>query len=62
MKGDICPQCGAAGKYNGEHETVVRNYSFPSGKVVDVGWRCWNCGYEWGFEVEGVKENEHIEG
>lgn len=49
--GKKCPNCGAEGKYYGEHETAVRNYRFPWGKVVDVGWRCWNCGGEWGFEV-----------
>ena len=39
----------------GEHETAVRN--FEAGRVegikrniVDVGWRCWSCGHEWGFE------------
>ncbi len=21
------------------------------GNIVDVGWRCWNCGHEWGFEL-----------
>ena len=49
--GKICPNCGAQGKYHGVHETAVRNYTLPQGKVVDVGWRCWNCAYEWGFEI-----------
>lgn len=56
--GKKCPNCGAEGKWHGEHETAVRN--FEAGRVkpemiklniVDVGWRCWNCGHEWGFEV-----------
>jgi len=57
--GKKCPNCGAEGRYNGEHETAVRNYQiYPAGRgfrprtIVDVGWRCWDCGYEWGFEVE----------
>ena len=49
--GKKCPKCGAEGRYNGEHETSVRNYKLPAGSVVDVGWRCWNCGYAWGFEL-----------
>ncbi|GAI48806.1 unnamed protein product [marine sediment metagenome] len=61
--GKKCPKCGAEGRYNGEHETAVRNYSFPWGAVADVGWRCWNCGYEWGFEVqwEGLPLDAHTE-
>jgi len=56
--GKKCPKCGAEGRYNGEHETAVR--CIEAGRVkpemikrniVDVGWRCWNCGYEWGFEL-----------
>ena len=57
--GKICPQCGAHGRYNGEHETAVRNFEVGRVKpelikrnIVDVGWRCWNCGHEWGFELE----------
>ncbi len=57
--GKKCPNCGAEGKWHGEHETAVRNYQiYPAGRdfepprtIVDVGWRCWNCGWEWGFEV-----------
>lgn len=55
--GKNCPNCGAEGKWHGEHETVVRNFEAGRGKtgvklnIVDVGWRCWNCGHEWGFEV-----------
>ena len=49
--GKKCPKCGAEGKWHGEHETVVKNYSFPWGAVADVGWQCWSCGYEWGFEI-----------
>jgi len=48
----ICPSCAAEGKWYGEHETAVRNYQSPSQTIVDVGWRCWNCGHEWGFEVD----------
>jgi len=34
----------------------------PGGAVVDVGWRCWNCGFEWGFEVpEGNTAGEDAE-
>ncbi|GAI13001.1 unnamed protein product, partial [marine sediment metagenome] len=49
--GKKCPNCGAEGKYHGEHEAVVKNYKYSWGKVADVGCRCWNCGYEWGFEL-----------
>ena len=54
--GKKCPNCGAEGKSQGEHETAVKNYTFPWGSVADVGWRCWNCGWEWGFEVR----EEHL--
>jgi len=50
--GGKCPNCGAEGKYHGEHETAVRNYKLCGRSIVDVGWRCWNCGWEWGFEVQ----------
>ncbi|GAI84562.1 unnamed protein product, partial [marine sediment metagenome] len=49
--GKKCPKCGAGGRWYGEHETVVRNYQAPGQTIVDVGWRCWNCGWEWGFEL-----------
>jgi len=54
--GKKCPQCGAEGRYNGEHETAVRNMEVGrvndiKRNIVDVGWRCWNCGWEWGFEL-----------
>jgi len=22
--------------------------------IADVGWRCWGCGFEWGFEVDEI--------
>ena len=56
--GKKCPECGAEGRCNGEHETAVRNFEVGRIKpemikrnIVDVGWRCWNCGHEWGFEL-----------
>jgi len=54
--GRKCPKCGAEGKHQGEHETAVRNIEVGrvegiKRNIVDVGWRCWNCGYEWGFEL-----------
>ena len=59
VTGKKCPNCGAEGKYNGEHEAAVRVIEVGRVKpemikrnIVDVGWRCWNCGYEWGFEAE----------
>jgi len=56
VTGKECPNCGAEGRYNGEHETAVRNIEVGrvegiKRNIVDVGWRCWNCGWEWGFEV-----------
>ncbi len=54
--GKKCPQCGAGGRWYGEHEAVVRNIEVGrvegiKRNMVDVGWRCWNCGHEWGFEL-----------
>ena len=57
-QGKVCPKCGAEGKHYGEHETAARNYRMPWGKVVDVGWRCWSCGYEWGFEIATEEDRE----
>ncbi|GAI68797.1 unnamed protein product [marine sediment metagenome] len=58
--GEKCPNCGAEGKYHGEHETAVRNYKLRGQSIADVGWRCWNCGWEWGFEIQegGVPQVE----
>lgn len=50
-RGERCPKCGAEGKYQGEHETVVRNYKINGLNVADVGWRCWLCSHVWGFEI-----------
>ncbi len=50
-EGKKCPSCGAEGKCQGEHETAVRNCQIGGHRVADVGWRCWKCGYTWGFEV-----------
>lgn len=57
--GKKCPQCGAEGDWYGEHEAVVRNIEVGrvndiKRNIVDVGWRCWNCGHEWGFELVKV--------
>lgn len=61
--GRKCPNCGVEGRYNGEHETATRNYQVPGKTIVDVGWRCWNCGQEWGFElVKMLGESEPGEG
>ncbi len=51
--GKKCPKCGALGKDGGDHETKVRTYQGPLVNINDVGWKCWNCGYEWGFESPG---------
>jgi len=59
--GKKCPKCGAEGKCNGEHETAVRNYKLAGQTIVDVGWRCWNCGYEWGFEVPQMPGESGVE-
>jgi hypothetical protein len=21
-------------------------------RVADIGWKCWKCGHEWGFELD----------
>lgn len=39
-----CPKCGSLA----EHPTEVKQ---PGGGIIDVGWKCVNCGHEWGFEV-----------
>lgn len=58
--GEMCPECGAEGKWHGEHETAVRNLKLSGQTIVDVGWRCWNCGCEWGFELlKGANEHSH---
>ena len=50
-QGRVCPKCGAEGKgIDGAHDTTVRKAKTDNTSVFDVGWRCWNCGYEWGFE------------
>ena len=49
--GKKCPNCGAEGKCHGEHEAAVRNVKLASQTIVDVGWHCWNCGHERGFEL-----------
>lgn len=49
--GKKCPNCGAEGKCEDEHETAIRNVKLGSVTIVDVGWRCWKCGNEWGFEA-----------
>ena len=49
--GKKCPKCDAKGKVHGENETVVRNVKLASVTMADVGFRCWNCGHEWGFEL-----------
>lgn len=54
-KGKKCPNCGAEGKYQGEHEAAARNYQIAGQTVVDVGWRCWKCGHEWGFEISELR-------
>lgn len=49
--GHKCPKCGAAGKYHGEHYAATRQLKVGKITVVNVGWGCWNCGHEWGFEA-----------
>lgn len=51
-----CPKCGAEGKHHGEHVAAVRHVKTGNVTVIDVGWGCWNCGHEWGFEA--LKEQE----
>ncbi len=43
-----CPNCGES-----EIGTAVRQYPGLPG-VVDVGWKCYTCDHEWGFELGGV--------
>ncbi|GAI83890.1 unnamed protein product, partial [marine sediment metagenome] len=38
------------------------NYRFPWGAVADVGWRCWSCGYEWGFELPESSKSGLVRG
>jgi len=56
VTGKTCPNCGAEGRGHGEHEPAVRNIEVGrvegiKRNIVDIGWRCWNCGHTWGFEV-----------
>lgn len=50
--GKRCPNCTSEGKgYQSEHDASVHQKQVTEYlRVIDVGWRCWNCGYEWGFE------------
>jgi transposase-like protein len=41
-----CPRCQA----EDYHETAVRNRVIGGISIVDVGWHCVACGFEWGFE------------
>jgi len=51
-EGKECPLCGALGQSTTcEHSTVVRNVKIGDISFCDVGWRCWQCGHEWGFEA-----------
>lgn len=43
-----CPRCHVVA----EHPPAFRK---PAPGVLDVGWRCHACGYEWGFEYQGDK-------
>ena len=38
-----CPRCHVVD----DHGTAIKQV----GSLVDVGWRCDACGYEWGFDV-----------
>ena len=62
--GKKCPSCGAEGRWHGEHETAVRHLKLSRQTIVDVGWRCWNCDHEWGFELlkDRLKVSEKGEG
>jgi len=42
---EACPKCGSL-----EVVTKVRQYPDLPG-LVDVGFKCSECGEEWGFEV-----------
>ena len=52
--GKRCPNCTSGGQgESGAHETTIHYYPIKTiaGEIVlDVGWVCWNCAYEWGFE------------
>ena len=50
VNGYKCPKCGAEGKYHGEHVAAVKQVKVGKISVVNVGWGCWSCGHEWGFE------------
>ncbi len=49
--GKKCPDCGAEGKYHGEHVAAVKQVKVGKRSVVNAGWGCWSCGHEWGFEA-----------
>ena len=59
--GKRCPKCKAEGQSTGgEHQTAVHQYEGQfygiEAHVIDVSWRCWNCGHEWGFEPSPAEE------
>jgi len=58
--GKRCPNCTSGGQgANGEHETAIHQVKSQgvSVNVIDMGWCCWNCGYEWGFEYQAEESN-----
>lgn len=55
-EGDRCPKCGARGE-TAVHQLTASEidgkFPYLHGVVtsmVNVGWRCPECGHEWGFE------------
>ena len=43
---ELCPKCG------GRAWTKVHPCKVLGMSIVDVGWFCEKCGYEWGFEFD----------
>ena len=49
--GKRCPNCAVEGKgAGGEHDIITLLKGMGMYVFRKCGWRCWNCGYEWGFE------------
>ena len=49
---DRCPKCGSA-----DIMDKIRQYAEHPG-VVDIGWECERCEWEWGFEMSEASQRK----
>lgn len=46
-----CPECGFVDQHPASVRQGTGSYAGLVANIIDVGWRCRQCGHEWGFEV-----------